>query len=112
MSALAGRRELMELGGSRHSRERVFLLSTTHGAESHELAAAIATMDFYQRQSVVDRLYTQGGRLRAGIEQRARSLGLEQHFGVVSRDVNLLYMTRDQRGATGAQMRTLFSRRS
>ena len=49
VSALAGRRDIMELGGSRHKRERVFLLSTTHGAESHELAAAIATMDFYQQ---------------------------------------------------------------
>ncbi|MGA8709061.1 MAG: glutamate-1-semialdehyde 2,1-aminomutase [Steroidobacteraceae bacterium] len=108
VSALAGRRDIMELGGSRHKRERVFLLSTTHGAESHELAAAIATMDFYQRHSVVDRLYTGGARLRTGIEQRSRSLGLQQHFGVVSRDVNLLYMTRDQGGAPSAQMRTLF----
>jgi glutamate-1-semialdehyde 2,1-aminomutase len=34
----------MRLGGSDHDRERVFLLSTTHGAQTHELAAAIATM--------------------------------------------------------------------
>ena len=31
ISALAGRRELMELGGLRTERPRVFLLSTTHG---------------------------------------------------------------------------------
>lgn len=38
VSALAGRRELMERGGLRHSGDRVFLLSTTHGAETHSLA--------------------------------------------------------------------------
>jgi glutamate-1-semialdehyde 2,1-aminomutase len=38
LSALAGRRELMELGGSRHAHERVFLLSTTH--RDHELLPA------------------------------------------------------------------------
>jgi glutamate-1-semialdehyde 2,1-aminomutase len=108
VSALAGRREIMELGGSRHKRERVFLLSTTHGAESHELAAAIATMDFYEQHNVVERLYTQGARLRTGIEQRASSLGLSKHFGVNSRDVNLLYFTRDGNLEPNARMRTLF----
>src|SRR5262249_28984490 len=44
LSALAGRRELMELGGLQHGQERVFLLSTTHGAEHAGLAAGIATM--------------------------------------------------------------------
>jgi glutamate-1-semialdehyde 2,1-aminomutase len=108
VSALAGRREIMELGGSSHKRERVFLLSTTHGAESHELAAAIATMDFYQQHNVVERLYTQGARLRTGIEERASSLGLSKHFGVTSRDVNLLYFTRDGNLEPNARMRTLF----
>jgi len=108
VSALAGRREIMELGGSRHGRERVFLLSTTHGAECHELAAAIATMDFYREHGVIERLYAQGARLRTGIEQRASALGLSSHFGVVGRDVNLLYFTRDENLAPSAHMRTLF----
>ena len=38
--ALAGRREFMRLGGlDHHDRPRVFLLSTTHGAETHTMAA-------------------------------------------------------------------------
>ncbi len=40
LSALTGRREIMELGGLRHNKPRVFLLSTTHGAEYPSLAAA------------------------------------------------------------------------
>lgn len=108
ISALAGRRELMTLGGSRHARERVFLLSTTHGAETHTLAAGIATMDFYQREQVVDRLYAQGLRLRQGVEERSRTLGLSDKFGVISRDVNLLFYTRDKDNQPSQPLRTLF----
>ena len=51
-SALAGRREVMRLGGLEHpDQPRVFLLSTTHGAETHALAAAIATMRIYDREN-------------------------------------------------------------
>ena len=79
VSALAGRRDLMERGGLRHSGERVFLLSTTHGAEAHSLAAALETMRIYRRERVVETLHRQGERLRRGIEsvdRRARSDGL------------------------------------
>ena len=51
VSALAGRREFMRLGGLDHDRPRVFLLSTTHGAETHALAAAIATMQVYRTRA-------------------------------------------------------------
>ena len=58
VSALAGRREFMRLGSLRHvDRPRVFLLSTTHGAQTHALAAAIATTRVYQNGLVVN--YTQ-----------------------------------------------------
>ena len=74
VSALAGRREIMHLGGLDHDRERVFLLSTTHGAETHSLAAAIATMETYRDEQVIEHLYRQGERLRSGIHVAARPL--------------------------------------
>ncbi|HET7896465.1 MAG TPA: glutamate-1-semialdehyde 2,1-aminomutase, partial [Flavisolibacter sp.] len=69
VAALAGRRDVMELGGLHHQRERVFLLSTTYGAEYHGLAAAIATMNIYQQEDVIGFLYRQGQRLSDGIRQ-------------------------------------------
>jgi len=108
VSALAGRRELMELGGVRHSRERVFLLSTTHGAETHALAAALATARCYQELGVIQVLYERGRRLRQGIERITSELKLQDYFGVVSRDVNLLYFTKDADGKPSQPMRTLF----
>jgi glutamate-1-semialdehyde 2,1-aminomutase len=46
IAALVGKREVMRLGGLDHDQPRVFLLSTTHGAETHALAAALATVQF------------------------------------------------------------------
>ena len=57
----------MELGGLRTDRERVFLLSTTHGGETPGLAAAIATIDVYESEPVIEHLYRQGERLAAGL---------------------------------------------
>ena len=108
VSALVGRREIMELGGLQHNRERVFLLSTTHGAESHALAATIKTIEIYREQSVVDRLYRQGGRLKAGVERVVRELGLQDFFGVLGRPCNLVFFTRDQDKKPSQVFRTLF----
>ncbi|MGX1402656.1 glutamate-1-semialdehyde 2,1-aminomutase [Streptomyces ambofaciens] len=70
VSALAGRRDLMERGGLRHSGERVFLLSTTHGAETHALAAAMAVQATYTEEQVTARLHALGERLAARCPRR------------------------------------------
>ncbi|MEY6432067.1 glutamate-1-semialdehyde 2,1-aminomutase [Thioalkalicoccus limnaeus] len=108
VSALCGRRELMKLGGSQHDRERVFLLSTTHGAEAHELAAALATMKYYQAHPVVGTLYERGARLRAGFVEAVCEFGLYGHVEVVGRDCNLLFVTRDAEGRPSQALRALF----
>lgn len=108
VSALTGRREWMRLGGLDHDRERVFLLSTTHGAQTHELAAAVATMRFYRDHPVIETLHARGRRLRQGIEQVAAAVGLSAQIGVVSRDCNLLFYTRDANGQPSQPLRTLF----
>ncbi len=86
VSALVGKCALMERGGLYYDQERVFLLSTTHGAETHALAAAIETMKIYEREAVVEVLHRQGARLRAGIEDAARRLGVAGHFQMMGRD--------------------------
>ena len=107
VSALAGRRELMELGGLDHDRERVFLLSTTHGAETHALAAAIATMETYRDQDVVGHLYRQGERLRSGIHAAATDAGVERQVQCLGRPCCLLYTTRDGQGRPSQSFRAL-----
>ena len=108
VSALAGRREFMRLGGLDHvDRPRVFLLSTTHGAESHALAAAIATMQIYQTEPVIEHLVRQGERLREGANSVIRRHGLDAYVGILGRPSCLLYATRDLDGKPSQAMRTL-----
>jgi glutamate-1-semialdehyde 2,1-aminomutase len=108
LSALCGRREVMRLGAGEHSGEDVFLLSTTHGAESTALAAAVATLAVYQREPVVERLHQAGERLRAGAAQAARRHGVERLFEVLGRPSNLIFATRDPSGQPSQAFRTLF----
>lgn len=108
LSALAGRRELMERGGIRHRRERVFLLSTTHGAETHALAAAIAAMRVYRSEPVVEHLQREGARLATGFEALARSHGLEDRVRICGRPCNLSFATLGPDGAPSQAFRALF----
>lgn len=72
VSALVGRRDLMELGGVRHDRERVFLLSTTHGGETHSLAAARTTVAELRERDVAPHLWKVGQQLCDGLNEAAR----------------------------------------
>lgn len=108
VSALVGRRELMELGGLRDDRERVFLLSTTHGAETPALAAAIATIGIFRDEPVIDALWRAGRRLRDGFAERAAARELTAHVGPVGLPPNLAYFTRDGEGRPSQPFRTLF----
>ncbi len=108
VSALVGRRDIMELGGLTTDKERVFLLSTTHGAEQHALAACMATIELYEREDVVGFLHRQGDRLREGITQVAGGLGIGDHFQVLGRSCNLVFATRDEKKNPSQPFRTLF----
>ncbi len=108
VSALAGQRELMELGGTRHTKERVFLLSTTHGAETHGLAAGRETLRIYQEEPVIDHLWRQGRRLSDGINHAITRHKLEGHVELIGQPCCLVYATRDQDKKPSQPFRTLF----
>jgi glutamate-1-semialdehyde 2,1-aminomutase len=109
VSALAGKREFMRLGGLDHvDKPRVFLLSTTHGAETHALAAAIATMRTYKNESVVEHLYRQGSRLRKGVEEAILHRGLSNFVKISGRPCCLLYSSLDREGKPSQAYRSLF----
>jgi glutamate-1-semialdehyde 2,1-aminomutase len=108
IAALMGKREIMRLGGVDHDQARVFLLSTTHGAETHALAASLATIRIYREQSVVEFLWRQGERLRSGIDQVIARRHMAGHFELAGRPCNLLYRTQDEHGEASQAFRTLF----
>jgi glutamate-1-semialdehyde 2,1-aminomutase len=88
VSVLAGRRDLMELGGIRHEEERVFLLSQTHGSETTGLAACAATLAECERLDVTAHIWPVGAQLVEGIRRIAAEEGVAGHLRVIGFDCN------------------------
>ena len=107
VSALVGKKEIMQLGGIDHDKERVFLLSTTHGAETHSLAAAIATMQTYETEPVIETLHRQGERLATGINQAAAVRGLGDYIQVLGRPCSLVFTALDPQRKRSQAFRSL-----
>ncbi|VXC13193.1 Spore coat polysaccharide biosynthesis protein SpsF [Flavobacterium sp. 9AF] len=62
--ALTGKKEIMELGGIlNEGQEKVFLISTTHGGETHGLTAALATIDVYKNNNVIEHNHALGKKM-------------------------------------------------
>jgi len=108
VAALVGRREIMDLGGLFHDKERVFLISTTHGAENHALAACRASLSIYRSEPVVEHLWSIGGQLVDGLNEAARKAGLADYFGASGYPCSPVYVCRDKSGDVSLPMRTLF----
>ncbi|WP_458317374.1 glutamate-1-semialdehyde 2,1-aminomutase [Mycolicibacterium brisbanense] len=112
LSALAGRREFMELGGLRTDSDRVFLLSTTHGPETASLAAFRAVVRAYTEADPGDdpiaRMERAGRLLADGVTAAAAEHGLTDYVQVVGRPSCLVFVTRDADGLPSQEFRTLF----
>jgi len=108
IAALMGKREIMRLGGLDHDEPRVFLLSTTHGAETHALAASLEVIRIYQREDVIGHLWRAGERLRDRVDRSVAGHGLQRHFKVLGRPCNLVFATCDAEMKPSQEFRTLF----
>ncbi|MFC4949908.1 glutamate-1-semialdehyde 2,1-aminomutase [Pseudonocardia sp. GCM10023141] len=108
IAALAGRRELMELGGLGTDRARVFLLSSTHGAESVSLAAFRAVVQAYRETDPVAAMERQGRALADGVNAVAAEAGIADRLDVAGRPSCLVFRTKDAEGVPSQAMRTLY----
>lgn len=110
VAAVAGRREVMEVGSiDRPGAERTFLLSTTHGGEMCGLGAFIETVAIYREKDVCRYLWSYGERLRDGLTVVAQECGVQDHFVMDGPSICLNYLTRDRDGTLSTKFRTLFS---
>jgi glutamate-1-semialdehyde 2,1-aminomutase len=107
LSALAGRREVMRLGGFADDADRVFLLSQTYAAQPWALAAMLAVIDTYQREPIAERLHQIGAELRRGVDEVVADAGLSSYFQLRGRDCNLVYAAKDGQGQPSQAFRTL-----
>lgn len=110
VACVAGKREIMELGSIElEGRERVFLLSTTHGAEMCGLGAFVATIRFMQKHKVVEHLWDYGRKLIAMMQRQAEAHGIGHSFKIGGIACSPYYLTLDESGANSFDLRTLFS---
>lgn len=108
VSALVGSREIMELGGMRHSGSRVFLLSTTHGGETHAIAAAIAALREYEDRDVAAHVGRVGATLMRGFAAISAELGLASQVRAVGSPSSPNVEFFNRAGARSPELRTLF----
>jgi glutamate-1-semialdehyde 2,1-aminomutase len=110
VAALGGKREIMSLGGIQEiGAERIFLTSTTHGAEMSALAAYIKTSEIIQRDHMIAHIWKYGKKLVDGMNGIAKELGIQNNFTVEGYNCSPNYTTLDVKQQPSLEMRTLFS---
>jgi len=107
--ALTGTKDVMELGGiTRIGEEKLFLISTTHGGETHGMAAAIATIDEFKKHKVIDHIHSSGTKLIAFCGELLRKHNMNKYIQVVPCEWMPTFIFKNKKEEVSAGMRTLF----
>ena len=109
ISALAGKKELMELGGILHNQERVFLLSTTYGGETHHIRAAQKTMEILNRNDyeVTKHIWNVGKKLKEFYNLLVKEMGIDNYTKIEGIDCRPYLIFKDEDG-NNPYLRTIF----
>lgn len=106
--ALTGRAEIMELGGIRdEGKDKLFLISTTHGAESTGLAAMNATIKAFKDNNMICGNWQRGTDIKLRLEQTIQSHGLSTSLQWIGYPCLLALVCRNSQGAADDYFRTL-----
>jgi glutamate-1-semialdehyde aminotransferase len=107
--ALTGKREIMELGGiQREGEEKVFLISTTHGAETHSLRAGIKTIEIFRSKKVIDHIRSVAITIKDKCTQLVKEYSLTETIEVQGHDWIIGFVFKNQQKQIDASYRTLF----
>ncbi len=107
--ALTGTRDVMDQGSIlNYGAEKVFLISTTHGGETHSLAAAIACFDFYQSNPVINHLHLIGEQIIELSNYVIQSHKLQSHIQVLPCNWMPAFSFKDEEYNLSQGFRTLF----
>ncbi|MCZ4126181.1 aminotransferase class III-fold pyridoxal phosphate-dependent enzyme, partial [Streptomyces sp. H39-S7] len=111
LSALTGRRDLMQLGD--HARPRpgqppLLLLSTTHGSDGASLAAMVATVGELHSTNAIPRAHAIGATLRNTLAAVLTESGLDRLVRLTGYDCFLNIETLGTERLTAPQLKALF----
>ncbi len=108
VAALGGKKEIMDQGGLTKGRERVFLVSTTHGAEMSSLGALIETINVYQELDVTGHIWRMGNRIVDGIREIASECGVSDLIYTEGAACSPNLVICDKDGNPSMEYRTVF----
>jgi glutamate-1-semialdehyde 2,1-aminomutase len=108
VSALVGQREFMKLGGIDGDEERVFLMSSTHGGETHSIAAAIACISEIRDQNHVKHFWDIGKYFADGLREIVSEVGAQRYLEVIGYSVKPALIFRNEVGEISPVVRTFF----
>lgn len=110
ISALVGKREIMERGGIDHKFERVFLLSTTYGGETHHLRAAQKTLELLlaNNYEITQKIWNTGKILKETYNQLAKQYDIVKYTQLTGIDCRPYFSFTNVHGDQDPILRTLF----
>ena len=110
VAAIGGKRSIMEQGSIEFKgKERVFFLSTTHGAEMSGLGAFVETIKIIREKSVIKHFWNYGKKLISLMNELAKEHGIEKNFVAAGIECSPYYLTFNEDGQNSLGLRTLFS---
>lgn len=106
--ALTGKKEVMEMGGIRKKgKEKVFLISTTHGGETHTLSAALATIREFEEKNVINHNHMIGDLLISSVNDLLRKSNLDKYIFLAPTNWFIPFTFKNKSGEICTGMRTL-----
>jgi len=109
VSAICGKKEIMELGSiTKKNQERVFLLSTTHGAEMSGLSAFIETVKFLKKNNVIKHNWNYGAKLIKESNKISKKIGIQDYFNFSGIACSPFFNCLDYNKNNSLEFRTLF----
>lgn len=109
VSAVVGKRKFMKLGSiEKKGKKRLFLLSSTHGAEMSSLAAMNATVNFIKSKKIIPKIWNYGIKMKSQFNKICRDNGIEKYLYMDGVPCSPYYVTKDRNLKKSFEMRTIF----
>lgn len=107
--ALTGKRNVMQLGSiDRPGQDKLFLISTTHGGETHAIGAGLATIKFYKENNVIQKNLSTGKMVQQKTKEIIKKHQLESFIDVSGTAWMVAFNFKDKNNQPNSGMRTLF----
>ena len=107
-SALTGSKEVMDLGSLKKNQSKVFLISTTHGAETHSIVAAQETISFFKKKRVVEYKKSVGKYFIASVQKLIHKHNLSNYIKIIECDWFPQFIFYNKRKKICNGMKTVF----